>query len=224
MPRRSCHYPRRDTTEIPAMPLQYTCATCKRVRQAKPSVLAKGRRFCSFDCRDAAGRAARSKSCAVCGQIYTAERTSRPSRFCSMRCRIDSTRKPPIEYDCARCGVHVVKRSGSTANGRFCSRSCQGYFYAKSHNIGVAAVVRMTTRTPYERPIYRKNAGKVRLRDGYRCRRCGRQGAKGDRWLEVHHVKPIRLGGSDAMSNLTTLCTKCHRQVEAALRKSEQPA
>jgi len=46
---------------------------------------------------------------------------------------------------------------------------------------------------------------KVLLRDGEHCQKCGSK----DR-LEVHHVTPRHLGGSDELSNLVTLCKKCH--------------
>lgn len=53
------------------------------------------------------------------------------------------------------------------------------------------------------------------LRDGYKCMECG----KTDCILEVHHIKPRRLGGSDTISNLITLCSKCHDKTK---NKEEQ--
>jgi len=43
-------------------------------------------------------------------------------------------------------------------------------------------------------------------RDGYRCRRCHRAGVP----LHVHHVRYRSRGGSNAPSNLETLCPNCH--------------
>lgn len=42
-------------------------------------------------------------------------------------------------------------------------------------------------------------------RDGYKCRICG-----SDKGLEVHHILPRKLGGTDHPENLITLCRKCH--------------
>ena len=42
---------------------------------------------------------------------------------------------------------------------------------------------------------------------GARCQLCGSLGA-----VEVHHVKPVRIGGSDDLRNLTVLCERCHRK------------
>ena len=50
----------------------------------------------------------------------------------------------------------------------------------------------------------------VILRDGCQCVECGRTNCK----LEVHHIKPRRLNGSNALSNLITLCERCHQNTE----------
>lgn len=50
----------------------------------------------------------------------------------------------------------------------------------------------------------------VIFRDGCRCAECGRTNCK----LEVHHIKPKRLGGSNTLSNLITLCETCHQKTE----------
>ena len=40
--------------------------------------------------------------------------------------------------------------------------------------------------------------------------------------LEVHHIKARRLGGSNTLSNLITLCTKCHDKTEGFEEMYEQ--
>ena len=50
----------------------------------------------------------------------------------------------------------------------------------------------------------------VILRDGCKCKECGKTNCK----LEVHHIKPKRLGGSNTLSNLITLCENCHQKTE----------
>ena len=47
----------------------------------------------------------------------------------------------------------------------------------------------------------------VIIRDGNRCQECGKTNCK----LEVHHIVPRRMNGSSSMSNLITLCEKCHQ-------------
>ena len=51
----------------------------------------------------------------------------------------------------------------------------------------------------------------VFVRDGYRCKRCGRAGA-----LQCHHVREVASGGDFwDMANLETLCRDCHRNHHA---------
>lgn len=56
-------------------------------------------------------------------------------------------------------------------------------------------------------------------RDGYRYQRCGR--AAGANNLEVHHIRPRHAGGTDAPSNLRTLCVTCHL---AVTKREKNPA
>ena len=51
------------------------------------------------------------------------------------------------------------------------------------------------------------------VRDHLHCRRCGLFG-KGGHLLTAHHIVPRDQGGSDDLSNLITLCPKCHNLVE----------
>ena len=55
----------------------------------------------------------------------------------------------------------------------------------------------------------------VILRDGCKCMEC----EKTNCILEVHHIKPKRLNGSNTLGNLITLCSSCHQKTEG---KEEQ--
>lgn len=46
---------------------------------------------------------------------------------------------------------------------------------------------------------------RVLKRDGYRCTQCGSTVR-----LEVDHITPYSAGGKHEMSNLRTLCHRCH--------------
>ncbi len=46
-------------------------------------------------------------------------------------------------------------------------------------------------------------------RDGYRCRRCGKRGVP----FHVHHIVYRSRGGTNAPSNLITLCVPCHEHI-----------
>lgn len=47
-------------------------------------------------------------------------------------------------------------------------------------------------------------------RDCHACYICGKKTG-----LHVHHIKPKAVGGKDVMENLVTLCSGCHRSIEA---------
>lgn len=51
------------------------------------------------------------------------------------------------------------------------------------------------------------------LRDSYTCQRCGKKFGT-HAHLSVHHIIPRSEGGSNDLSNLITLCCKCHDLVE----------
>lgn len=51
-------------------------------------------------------------------------------------------------------------------------------------------------------------------RDGYSCVFCG-----DEEDLEVHHVVPKRVHGSNHPENLLTTCTTCHGVLESATRR-----
>jgi hypothetical protein len=45
-------------------------------------------------------------------------------------------------------------------------------------------------------------------RDGYQCRNCGNPDD-----LHIHHIVPLRSGGTNRWSNLTTLYRDCHSRL-----------
>lgn len=46
----------------------------------------------------------------------------------------------------------------------------------------------------------------TKYRDDYKCQCCGKKNCR----LDVHHLIPRSMGGSDKLANLITLCTDCH--------------
>lgn len=50
---------------------------------------------------------------------------------------------------------------------------------------------------------------RVIKRDKGQCKGCGKQTKK----AQVHHIKPRRQGGSNRLSNLVTLCGRCHMTI-----------
>ena len=54
--------------------------------------------------------------------------------------------------------------------------------------------------------LYRQNAYKFY---GTKCQKCGKR-----KETEIHHILPLRLGGSSQVENLMVLCKKCHKEAE----------
>lgn len=61
-----------------------------------------------------------------------------------------------------------------------------------------------------------------------RCEKCGVWEGKDPgggyyrESLEIHHIIPVRLGGTDDPTNLMLLCKSCHRKTDNALRRAEK--
>lgn len=49
----------------------------------------------------------------------------------------------------------------------------------------------------------------VYRRDGNRCVLCGQKGR-----LHAHHLVPVRISHDNSISNLVSVCEKCHRRLE----------
>jgi DEAD/DEAH box helicase domain-containing protein len=76
-------------------------------------------------------------------------------------------------------------------------------------------------------PNWEQQRQRARARDGFRCRHCGAP-ERPLRTHDVHHIQPFRTFGyvrgendsyleANRLENLVTLCTSCHRRVEADL-------
>lgn len=64
-------------------------------------------------------------------------------------------------------------------------------------------------------PIPAQILHQVNLRDQRRCTHTDSNGetCNQTRWIEIHHVKPVSLGGTNALQNLKTLCSAHHRWI-----------
>jgi len=59
---------------------------------------------------------------------------------------------------------------------------------------------------------WRALVAKIRKRDNWTCLYCHKQPA-----CQVHHMLPVRLGGSDTEELLVTLCKKCYTFIECKI-------
>ena len=72
---------------------------------------------------------------------------------------------------------------------------------------------------PFPEPV-RKQVGKDR---GWVCEDCKKRWSDG--WLmEVHHILPSSLGGSDEPSNARILCVSCHLKAHERMGHPHSPS
>jgi len=67
---------------------------------------------------------------------------------------------------------------------------------------------------PYRSPLWQEIARQVKIRDGWRCQKCGTS-----KTLDVHHRRKISEGGTNHPNNLITLCRSCHGNHHPERRK-----
>lgn len=88
-------------------------------------------------------------------------------------------------------------------------------------NAGVISTDRDIYREPYDEFLGRvsmldypeeweRKASAIKERDDHTCQGCGATDANE---LHAHHIVPLGAGGSNARSNLITLCDECHGRV-----------
>ena len=81
----------------------------------------------------------------------------------------------------------------------------------KGLGVRTVAKIRRTRESAYgSREAWQHLSEQVKIRDGYRCRKCGRTKATGARWLEADHIVPVSRGGRTVLFNLWCLCDLCH--------------
>lgn len=195
-----------------------------------------GRRFCSKECRLAAGWIPRDPAkhsvfvCAWCGKEFE-EWTYRNPRFCSRQCTSEfaarqprpNARKPEIHVTlhCKVCGkpyetnVHQIRLRGSS----YCSLKCNGIAKSESMRGDANPNWKGGFNPDHYGPNWDSQSRKAKKRDSHTCQACGYKSG-GDRILDVHHIKPLREFNGDwktanQLDNLVCLCRPCHQKVEA---------
>jgi 5-methylcytosine-specific restriction endonuclease McrA len=91
-------------------------------------------------------------------------------------------------------------------------------------NAGVISTDNEVKQSPYKQFLssvsmrdyphdWNRKAKAIRQRDNEQCQSCGTK----DEELHVHHIVPLGAGGSNAKSNLITLCEQCHGKVHSGV-------
>lgn len=199
------------------MATEKTCLNCGKNFLARQSRVKTCSRACGYAFCKTRSMQRRQRTCSNCGKTYLCDHPNRETKACSVACVAALSRRRAF-LTCEYCGELCERKQSDAAAFRFCSRACKARALTVGKWIGVRADKRVSIPKPYERPYYRRQASRARRRDNYTCRSCGHQFQKGSRSLDVHHKVPIRLGGSDHLNNLVSLCRSCHSKADYEIR------
>lgn len=195
------------------------CPCCNAVFTARKW---SKRKYCSSQCADKINGLKRKTSetryCLICNTSFET-RLSKDQKYCSQKCMgIAQTISTNWQtHDCEWCGETFTRYNIEPIH--FCCKACHGNWMTQ-HRKGENNPAYKTGRVLANRGSgWQTKREVVKKRDGYKCQICGRKPKQNEkRVISVHHIKPYReFKSSDeanAMSNLITLCRKCHDKVE----------
>ena len=69
-------------------------------------------------------------------------------------------------------------------------------------------------------PNWRELRRRVYRRDRHTCQNCSATQTR----INAHHVVPVEAGGSHRLSNLTTLCDRCHALADGYASSDDEPS
>jgi 5-methylcytosine-specific restriction endonuclease McrA len=127
--------------------------------------------------------------CAHCGRNYN--KATIAQKYCCRMCRVAAENNEELPKSiCPGCGTEFTVQK---KNAVYCKPECRIVHDEKKRTYNVSGVWAMISELILER-------------DSYVCKKCGVIGVK----LVVHHILPLCKGGDNSMSNLITICEKCH--------------
>lgn len=176
-------------------------------------------------------RLRRQKTCPVCKKLFWPVRRrggTIPQTHCSRTCFhiAVAVREALVRVVCEQCGREFRRTRAAVRRVKhvFCNRVCRSRFArGENHSQWRGGA------NGYRGTRWQVLAEAIRVRDGRRCRRCGKSEAEQGRKLDVDHIRPWRsfTNKDDANnpSNLVSLCKHCHRvkttTVESAWLKGD---
>lgn len=169
--------------------------------------------------------------------------------FCSNECRIshyrrksEEKRKGKAVKKCKSCDKVFEYDAGKQSSKKYCTETCREKYYKKNNfyskkneddylkRVVTFRVSGIIEKSKYTEPatslgfiiseftldtfseVIKKS---VLERDDYKCRVCECRNER----LEVHHILKRKLGGTNDIDNLITLCVDCHRAIDTGDEK-----
>lgn len=162
--------------------------------------------------------------CGTCGDTYSVDpHEAEGSNYCSYECLYDGIEGPREreECTCQQCGDSFDVLPHKSETQSFCSHACYGDWLSEN-NRGERHPRWQGGPEPYGPGWNADKKEAVRNRDNRECQDCGMSeethlDVYGQRH-DIHHITPARAFDDpeerNAMSNLITLCARCHREWE----------
>lgn len=178
--------------------------------------------FCNRDCQGQYSRKSETRSCDYCGKPITRKpgRFNGQHAFCNAQCHAryqEESTNSKILVHCAYCDEPIwVFPSKTKINQNFyCNIRCRAKHIVGSNN--PAYTYGKGQKREYGNN-WKSQRNKALKRDNHTCLVCGKS-PKGKHHLHVHHIVPACTFNGDyeaanALSNLATLCWRCHKKVE----------
>lgn len=199
----------------------FTCEYCGKQFEDQKSRRKYEHVFCSYECMNAAKNGYVELVCETCGKQFKRKKTNlKKHHYCSVECC--HNRRPLVsEYTCEICGkpfTRHTRNANQHKQGNFCSHKCHGEWISR-HRRG-SVVYNYRGGSIPERGRNWHHQKKLTLeRDGYRCQCCGVKVGKKRYDYGIHHIKPYRefngnYEAANQLTNLVTLCRKCHNKIE----------
>lgn len=148
------------------------------------------------------------RCCPVCGKSFT-EFKSQNKVTCSHECYVEWQRITTsarginkVAVNCAYCGNELKIFPSQVHEMNFCNRFCLAKMFPKNgkNNGNWKGGNSQYFRT------------QTMIRDNHKCVICGF-----DIVVDVHHITPRSMGGTNDFSNLTTLCPNHHRMADLGI-------
>lgn len=201
-----------------------TCQHCAGAFSAKAAEVNRGKGlYCSRACRDASRQKRTERTCSQCSQrfeIKSSDLKYGRGLYCSKTC-YDAARGDGVWADgiCDDCKQPFSFRQSEPR--RFCSEACYRRAFSdggapRGERHGNWRNGNAEQQLSYG-PSWRRARREARERDG-RCMDCDITPAELGRALDVHHIEPFRTFGierhreANDLTNLVSLCRRCHRQ------------
>lgn len=141
--------------------------------------------------------------------------SSRLGKYCSYKClykyrrgEIHPSWKPKIERFCLVCDKKMMLTKQDKRI--LCSSKCQYKYLSGKNNVNW---LNGASFEPYSPTFSRELRELIRLRDGYKCQKCGCPEIESIRKLDIHHIDYDKK--NSLPSNLISLCISCNVKANA---------